>query len=71
MELNIHLVKKIKKIKRGIVMSDKYEVSYFNHHSGKYISVGYYHWFFKAKRIAKKLSKQWYCVKIEMRLKKV
>lgn len=52
-------------------MSDKYEVSYFNHRLGRYISVGHYHWFFKAKRIAKKLSKKWYCVKIEMRLKKV
>lgn len=51
-------------------MGDKYEVSYFDYNNGGYVSVGYYSWFFKAKRVAKKLCKKWYCVKIEMRLKK-
>lgn len=51
-------------------MGDKYEVSYYDYHVGKYVSFGHYHWFFKAKMIAKKLCKQWYCVKIEMRLKR-
>ena len=51
-------------------MSDKYEVSYFDYRKCEYVSVGHYHWFFTAKRVAKKLCKKWYCVKIEMRLKK-
>ena len=50
-------------------MGDKYEVLYFDYHTGKYESVGYYHWFFKAKRVAKKLCKTWYCVDIRLRLK--
>ena len=51
-------------------MGDKYEVQYWDYNRGKYISIGYFHYFFQAKKVAKKLSKKWYCVSILMRLKK-
>lgn len=50
-------------------MGDKYEVCYWDYHKGEEISVGYFHYFFQAKRAAKKLCKKWYCVSILMRIK--
>lgn len=50
-------------------MGDRYEVQYWDYTKGKYVSVGYYHNFYKAKRVANKYAKDWYCVAILIRTK--
>lgn len=51
-------------------MGDKYEVTYWDYHENKTVSVGFFRSFLKAKKKADELCKDWYCVSIIMRIKK-
>lgn len=50
-------------------MGSKYEVQYWDYYKCRYVISGRFDSFRKAKRAAKKLCKDWYCVTIVMRLK--